>query len=368
MAGGWATYLSSSYTLYTPYTTSKMQRFIESQVNFAPEFSTGFGLWNSDTQAMEAYNNQRLKPSLYLYNVVNGELVKPQQLTAAFDNYDSVYIKSRDGRWTSHIYLPTATATNTNKVVIVERNSAYNVGVATQPSYTETGEILSEGPINWLNRNKIVAYRSNGSQWLEINANGLKEEVHNPTAIGVPVTTLVGYYDPQKQLQSYLYPAMHGSYGYVYPADNNVPNDVETCALNVTYQDGQQSSHRLYASRYDSGVMNKFHVNVKTEDQPRQANVVCGGDVLASLAIQGPINELKTSVNGAALPLPELHIEQHIGETFIPIEPTDVVSFTRKMTPFTVSPTDAALKQARSSARQFAVEQGHAAHNCAEHQ
>ncbi len=38
-----------------------------------------------------------------------------------------------------------------------------------------------------------------------------------PRLFGVPVVTLVGYYDPDERMPSYIYPALHGAYGFCYP-------------------------------------------------------------------------------------------------------------------------------------------------------
>jgi hypothetical protein len=50
-----------------------------------------------------------------------------------------------------------------------------------------------------------------------------------PILYRVPVTTLVGYYDPDstlnRNLQSYIYPAMHGAYGFVYNDDGGSTNN-----------------------------------------------------------------------------------------------------------------------------------------------
>jgi len=55
-----------------------------------------------------------------------------------------------------------------------------------------------------------------------------------PVKFGVPVTTLVGFYDPAKDVKGYIYPPMTSSYGYVY--EPQVVNGGQ-CWAEVTFAD-----------------------------------------------------------------------------------------------------------------------------------
>ena len=59
-----------------------------------------------------------------------------------------------------------------------------------------------------------------------------------PRYYRVPVTTIVGYYDPNdsvRNLESYIYPAMHGAYGFVYKDDDeSSTTNTAGCQLIVT--------------------------------------------------------------------------------------------------------------------------------------
>ncbi|HQR42986.1 MAG TPA: TagA domain-containing protein [Gemmatales bacterium] len=46
-----------------------------------------------------------------------------------------------------------------------------------------------------------------------------------PQAFSIPLTTLVGYYDTNGELNSYIYPALHGAYGFTYTDDRNRTDD-----------------------------------------------------------------------------------------------------------------------------------------------
>ena len=107
-----------------------------------------------------------------------------------------------------------------------------------------------------------------------------------PTAFGVPVVTLVGYYDPAGQLTSHAYPALHGSLGYCY-ADESGSLKPADCQLLVETKAGVRR-FRLADQRLDAKHMNKFHVNVPMADQPTRFAVICGGKVVAERDIEPP--------------------------------------------------------------------------------
>ena len=113
-----------------------------------------------------------------------------------------------------------------------------------------------------------------------------------PYKQGVPVATIVGYYDPDKQLSSYIYPALHGSFGAVY--EDNFTDS--SCKLNVLTRNAGTKVFNLYARRLDQDSMNKIHVNIEEALEPYSANVSCDGNILASLELNEAQKELNTSV------------------------------------------------------------------------
>ena len=48
-----------------------------------------------------------------------------------------------------------------------------------------------------------------------------------PLSQGIPVTTLLGYYDPEQKLKSYIYPALHSAYGNIFEeiSEKNINKD-----------------------------------------------------------------------------------------------------------------------------------------------
>jgi hypothetical protein len=191
----------------------------------------------------------------------------------------------QDGNWTKDIPVPSASAANRGRIVIVDHEAAYNsalsingrqIAVARgfKKSYTSDGKRWKEGPV--------------ANQTVE----------RKPKAFGVPVTTLVGYYDPDGQMKSYIYPALHGAYGFTYNDDNGRTDD-EGCHLLVETRDGQLR-FRLANHRLNANVMNKFHVNIPESIQPQSVTVVCHGKTMDKKPIAPATEKLTFTVNGSS--------------------------------------------------------------------
>ncbi len=123
-----------------------------------------------------------------------------------------------------------------------------------------------------------------------------KDIERKPQHSGVPVVTLVGYYDPDGQLRSYIYPALHGAYGFCYADDSSIAN-VAGCQLVVETRTGVLR-FRLADRRLGGRYMNKFHVNVPESLQPRSVSVVSRGRVLDKKPITPVAEKLSVTVNG----------------------------------------------------------------------
>lgn len=119
-----------------------------------------------------------------------------------------------------------------------------------------------------------------------------------PISFGVPVTTLIGYYDPDGELQDYIYPAMHGAYGFVYEADAFSDSDNVGCKLLVQTVNAGLLVYELSSSRFTANNMNKFHVNIATADEATNAEVKCNGVLQVTKSLDGPQTELRYTVNG----------------------------------------------------------------------
>lgn len=117
-----------------------------------------------------------------------------------------------------------------------------------------------------------------------------------PRLYRVPVTTVVGYYDPDpsRGLESYVYPALHGAYGFVYNDDGitglSTTGTPEGCELVIGTTNNGVLVFNLSTTSDDAKYMNKFHVNIATEDQPYEAKIFCNNALRAQRALDGPIS------------------------------------------------------------------------------
>ncbi|MCV6626417.1 MAG: M66 family metalloprotease [Cellvibrionaceae bacterium] len=147
------------------------------------------------------------------------------------------------------------------------------------------------GFFKWDNNNKVQR------PWLNLAADDVNSAVKNrrvmrrPYKNGIAVTTIVAYYDPEMELQAYIYPALHGSFGAVYK-DNFSPS---RCQLMVDTQAGPQIYY-LHDRRLDSGAMNKVHVNIDSSLHPSRAEISCDNEILDQRELAGPSQELHTYV------------------------------------------------------------------------
>lgn len=120
-----------------------------------------------------------------------------------------------------------------------------------------------------------------------------------PQLYRVPVTTIVGYYDPDptRRLTSYIYPAMYGAYGFVYDGSSEADSG-ETCSLHVDTTTRGTIIFEL-STEIDSKGMNKFHVNIATEFGAITASIYCQNELLDIRSFDGPQDpSLSYTVNG----------------------------------------------------------------------
>merc|ERR1712194_819552 len=191
-------------------------------------------------------------------------------------------------------------------------------------------------------------YDSTTKQMKEFINNQNNQKV--PRLYRVPVTTVVGYYDPNysvRNLESYIYPAMHGAYGFVYNDDDDsttttADDSTAGCKLVVTTSNNGALRFDLSTS-IASGIMNKFHVNIATEDEPYEAKVYCQNVLLATRALEGPNSDappLTYTVTGVPFPITDNDDEEE-EPTASPTTPPTTVEPTNLPTtrPTTAEPT-----------------------------
>lgn len=282
MAGGEPLSGPIRFTHYTPFSAAAIQRFLESKAVFDASSPTGFRKWNGATARMEPFRHR-----LDVTTKVTAAMADlgAARLAALLTDHDLVAVAMADGRWSPEIELPPAAPANRGRTVTIHHEATY------PSTLTANGERIR------VTRGFDRSYVSDGQRWNAGPPDGVTVE-RRPNSFGVPVTTLVGYYDPELRLRSYIYPALHGAYGFTYPDDADRLQDGD-CHLRVETDRGVLR-FRLASQRLATDVMNKFHVNVPTESHPRSVAVVCRGRVVTSRPIAAAAAQLAFTVQGGA--------------------------------------------------------------------
>ena len=284
MAGGAPFSSFNRFTLYTPNTAAIIQQFLESKAVFDPLSPTGFSKWNEPTARMEPFSH-RLSLGPEVSAPIKG--LSEASLSKLFVDHDRVRIAMADGNWAKEIPLPPAAPGNKGRVVTIAHGAGYS------------SVLKLNGDEVTIPRGFEKSYVSDGKKWKE----GAGEEAsveRKPLAFGVPVVTLVGFYDPTQQLKTYAYPALHGAFGYCY-ADDAAQLKPTDCQLVVETKAGLLR-FRLDGRRLDPATMNKFHVNVPAASQPTKFAVLAGGKVVAQRVIAPVAEKLAVTVNGYVPP------------------------------------------------------------------
>ena len=280
MAGGEPLSGLNRFTLYTPTSAAIIQQFLESKAVFDSRSPTGFSKWNPNTARMEPYSH-RVGVSRNIVAPIMD--LSETSLATLLAEYDRVTVTTADGNWKQEIPLPPASSANRGRVVLIDHQATYASVLPINGKQVK----VTQG----FNKN----YLSDGHRWSETALKDRSAE-RKPRLFGVPVVTLVGYYDPDQKLQSYIYPALHGACGFCYPDDSSTLNDSDS-HLQVETRDGTLR-FRLANRRLDSNYMNKFHVNVPAASEPISVSVVCRGQVLDQKPITRLTEKLTVTVNG----------------------------------------------------------------------
>ncbi|MDX2321011.1 MAG: M66 family metalloprotease [Moritella sp.] len=281
MGGGYPLSSFNRFTLYTPYSAAIIQRNLESKVVFSADSDTGFKKWDPVTQTMEPYQHRVMDEAQA--NVSINQLSE-DYLTDLFEDHALVNIGMSNGNWKKYINVPAASELNKGRTITIDHGAGYN------------SHLQINGDSVLIYNGLKTSYISDGLSWIEGEAPDLTV-ARAPTSFGIPVTTLVGYYDPKGILPSYIYPALHGSYGFTY-SDDNERLSANDCQLQVATSNGQSLRFKLSDVRSDSDTMNKFHVNIPEADLPQSAAIVCKGNALVERAIDPVKAPLSYTVNG----------------------------------------------------------------------
>lgn len=155
-------------------------------------------------------------------------------------------------------------------------------------SYTlHTGYSADRIQESWKNVVPDLAYPSGYRSWsagsqayVDAKANDTNFNALKPSAVGVPVVTLLGGYVPADSSKAVLYPAFRSNWGnaFNYPApDLNAPTATRVCWMAVDFQNGTSKQFGLSGGVSGVPVGNalQFNINIAQADKPTGAQLSC---------------------------------------------------------------------------------------------
>ena len=130
-----------------------------------------------------------------------------------------------------------------------------------------------------------------------------------PMVQGVAIATLLGFYDPEGEKETYIYPALHGAYGNAFEESSDAAIENSRCIATIINNEGEKRKYVLKGERQGGGqrVMNKFHINVEETFSPETITIQCKAygegewKNLDSREISKPRKNLVYMINGNGL-------------------------------------------------------------------
>ena len=295
MGGGWPMYpKTNSFTLHTPYEMMKIQQNLESKVVFDPTSSTGMRKWNEDCECMKEWKSEpKWTWDITASPTQSGSV---ETMMTLLSKYSNIRINFYNGGWTKNIYIPTASTSYVGKVIFIDHNAGWSstVNLGSKTMTVRKGEelIFVGKEDKWEQVDNFPPVKMTADQNIP----------RTPAKQGVPVTTLVGYYDPEEKLESFIYNELHGAYGNTFPEDSEDEIRNSKCYATITNSSEKTLKYALKGNRKAIGNMNKFHINVAESFEPKHVSIQCNGRILTERPINGPTNkDLFFTVNGRPL-------------------------------------------------------------------
>lgn len=120
-----------------------------------------------------------------------------------------------------------------------------------------------------------------------------------PDLFGIPIITVVGFYDPTGAMKSYIYPPMFGNWGnYFKPSNIKKFFDAPSlCSFNAHANDGTKLKFTLASDIYSPDSMNKFSINLPRDKTYSKLEIICNNKIMAKRT------ELLNSSNNASKPI-----------------------------------------------------------------
>lgn len=266
----------NKYTLHTPYVNRLIQQNLEAKVVFDPNSSTGYTKWDEGKKAMQEWAESHRAHHTEFDAANMARLMASHRLVEAVID---------DTNWAISIHVPAANSANNGKGFYVVNN----------------GQRVSTLSINGTQIPLLVGtsfkYQSNGSQWQPVEEFSF-QVARKPEQQGVPIITLLGYYDPQNQLEGRFYPPLHAAYGNTFQADRLTETQALGCYLEVRNLRDERLYFLLRTQRLHPSVMNRFHVNVPRSFETFTAIIRLDRKVILMSDITPPTGSAQYSIHG----------------------------------------------------------------------
>lgn len=208
------------------------------------------GGWGFHLGAKKFLGNLRWRVAAQTVEIPSGENREPFQNLYRF-NTDAMAGGSENGN------LSEMTAHTANSAKIIQDNLA-----------AQSGRISADSATGY------VKWDAAQQDMVEFDP-----DLPAPDVIGVPVTTLLGFYDPQLLNPSQIFPALYGNYGHVYHAqtikDHDPDLSASSCFLRTVKEGGGTEDYALSPVRFRMEVSNKFHINLRRDQNYQSARLYC---------------------------------------------------------------------------------------------
>lgn len=273
----------NAYTAYTPNSLVAIQKKLESKYTFCPKSSTGYKKWDPNIKKSVDAKLDLSNFSLIKFSPKNGSDITTDGINELLKKSNLVYLYQGNGYYAPNINLPVASEHNKNSTIKIKSYAQYN------------SKVHVNNKVETITKNDLFCYRSDGVNWKRISEP--ESAIHKKaTKQGVEVVTLMGFYDPEGTIDSYIYPPLFGSYGMVYQNDQRVNTD--SSYLEVSFKDGKKSQYQLNNFRANNDMMNKFHINIEHDLIPIEAKLYINNKMVHSRPIEIKENRFLTTING----------------------------------------------------------------------
>ncbi|MEE1925012.1 M66 family metalloprotease [Pseudomonas sp. 148P] len=246
---------TNEYTMLTPYSQRVAQTFMESRAVFSKTSSTGYRKWDPVTTRMVEWGE--------LYRATPEE-AGGGGLARLFKTFQRVEVDIFDGQWAAQIYLPTAGSANIGKEARIIHQATWDT------------TLHLNGSTLLLKRGDVWNFVYHDGSW-QLFEEFPGHVAGRPQAIGVPATTLLGYYDPDLQRAGIVYPALHCVYGVTHVTASDAEVENARCYAVVNNSKDEELRFILHGTRLKAGELNRFHFNVPQDFQATHLRVICNG-------------------------------------------------------------------------------------------